>query len=279
MSSGSFRSVEAILPPRRPPRACAGCRRSRPDPRRPGRSRSPILPSSFTSCGDLGAGSARRAARARHQRRRHAEWASWTSETSRPSATRARRTPISMSSFNLRDVARAHRLADERALLRPPERVLDEGRQQPVGGVDERRASSSCPRACSSTFSYAIPAPWWMPSSVVSRLQTSSSTVPREAAGDQSEARDDQALVEDLHLEDLLLERVGLERHVRELVEVRVALGRAAGLLDQLQPRLGVARLVLHHRRVVELRLGVGRDVQELRTPSRRRACPPAAAA
>ena len=59
--------------------------------------------------------------------------------------------------------------------------------------------------------------------------------------------------------------RVGLEGHVRELVEVRVALGGAAGLDDELEPGLGVARLVLHHRRVVELRLGVGRDVQELR--------------
>ena len=48
-------------------------------------------------------------------------------------------------------------------------------------------------------------------------------------------------------------------------VQVRVALGDAADLVDQLQPPLGVARLVLHHRRVVELRLGIGRDVQELR--------------
>ena len=83
-------------------------------------------------------------------------------------------------------------------------------------------------------------------------------------ARDQPEARDDQPLVEDLHLEDLLLERVGLERHVRELVEVWIVLGGAADLADQLQPRLGMARLVLHHRRVVELRLGIGRDVQQL---------------
>ncbi len=84
-------------------------------------------------------------------------------------------------------------------------------------------------------------------------------------AGDEPEARDDQALVEDLHLEDLLLERVRLQRHVRELVEMRVALRDPADLADQLQPRLRVARLVLHHRRVVELGLVVGRDVQELR--------------
>src|SRR5262249_4649370 len=34
--------------------------------------------------------------------------------------------------FQLLDVARAHCLADEGAFLRPPEGVLDEGRQQPV---------------------------------------------------------------------------------------------------------------------------------------------------
>src|SRR6187397_21606 len=40
--------------------------------------------------------------------------------------------------LQLLDVSRAHRGTDERALLWPPERVLDEGRQQPVGSVDER---------------------------------------------------------------------------------------------------------------------------------------------
>ena len=54
-------------------------------------------------------------------------------------------------------------------------------------------------------------------------------------------------------------EQVGLEEHVRELVEVRIALALSADLADQPQPRLGVARLVLHHRGVVEARLGVGR--------------------
>ena len=98
-----------------------------------------------------------------------------------------------------------------------------------------------------------------MPSSIASRLQRSSSSVPARRAGDQAEARDDQPLEEDLHQEDLLLEHVGLEEHVRELVEVRVALALAADLADQLQPRLGVARLVLHHRRVVEARLRVRR--------------------
>src|SRR5262249_34585346 len=79
------------------------------------------------------------------------------------------------------------------------------------------------------------------------------------------ELGDDQPLEEDLHLEDLLLERVGVERHARELVEIRVALGRAADHRDQLQPRLRVARLVLHERRVVELRLVVRREREELR--------------
>ena len=87
---------------------------------------------------------------------------------------------------------------------------------------------------------------------------------PTRRAGDHAEARDDQPLVEHLHLEDLLLDRVGLERHVRELVQVRIALAGPSGFRDQLQPRLRVPRLVLHHRRVVELRLGIGRDVQKL---------------
>jgi heme-degrading monooxygenase HmoA len=84
-------------------------------------------------------------------------------------------------------------------------------------------------------------------------------------ARDQPEARDDQPLEEDLHQEDLLLEQVGLEEHVRELVEVRVALPLPADLADQPQPRLGVPRLVLHHRRVVEARLRVGRRREQLR--------------
>ncbi len=68
-----------------------------------------------------------------------------------------------------------------------------------------------------------------------------------------------------MHLEDFLLERLGLEGHLRELVEMGVALGGAADLGNQLQPRLGVARLVLHHRRVVELGLGLRRRREELR--------------
>ena len=81
---------------------------------------------------------------------------------------------------------------------------------------------------------------------------------PRRAGGDHPETRDDQALEEDLHQEHLFLERVEVEEHRCQLVQVRVALGLAAGRLGQLQPRLG-ARLVLRHRRVVEPRLGVRR--------------------
>ena len=89
-------------------------------------------------------------------------------------------------------------------------------------------------------------------------------SAPRRA-GDQPEPRDDQPLVEDLHQEDLLLECVRLEGRVRELVEVRIALGRAACFGHELQPRLGMTRLVLDHGRVVELCLDVRRNVEKLR--------------
>ena len=59
--------------------------------------------------------------------------------------------------------------------------------------------------------------------------------------GDQPEPGDDQALVEDLHEEDLLLERVRLERHVRQVVKVRIPFRCAARLPDELQPRLRMA--------------------------------------
>ena len=48
---------------------------------------------------------------------------------------------------------RAHRLADEGALLRPPERVLDEDRQQPVRRIDQRALRLLVARFWSSTFS------------------------------------------------------------------------------------------------------------------------------
>ena len=88
---------------------------------------------------------------------------------------------------------------------------------------------------------------------------------PPRRARDKPEARDDQPLEEHLHEEDLLLERVRLEEHVAKLVEMRVAFALPADLPDELEPRLGVARLVLHHRRVVEARLGIGSGIQELR--------------
>ena len=143
-------------------------------------------------------------------------------------------------------------------------RVLDEDREQPVRRVHERLLHLLA-RVLEQDALVGHPRAVVDP--VVGREPVAELLEHRPARGtcDQPEARDDQPLVEDLHLEDLLLERVRLERHVRELVEVRVALGDAADLVDQLEPRLGVARLVLHHRRVVELRLGVGRDVQELR--------------
>jgi hypothetical protein len=84
-------------------------------------------------------------------------------------------------------------------------------------------------------------------------------------AGNEAEAGDDEALVEDLHVDDLLLERLCLDLHFRELVEVGIGLSAPAGGVHELQPRLGVARLVLHHRRVVELRLVIGRHAKELR--------------
>ena len=57
---------------------------------------------------------------------------------------------------------------------------------------------------------------------------------PGRGARDHPEARDDQPLEEHLHQEDLLLERVEREEHRRELVEIRIALGLAAGLLQSL---------------------------------------------
>ena len=256
-------------PPLLQPRACAGGRSTRPGRRRPEPSRARSSPSSFDLLGDLGADPCGER-RALHQRRRHRgeENSSYgngrsTSLTSRPSDS-ARRTPISMSSLQPLDVARAHRVADEGALLRPPEGMLDEDRQEPVRSLDEVAL-----RLLVGVLKQHLLVRHAGPvmDAVVGRQPVAEVLEhgPARGASDQPEARDDQALVEDLHLEDLLLERVRLERHVRELVQVRVALRGAACLLDQLQPGLGVARLVLHHRRVVELRLRIGRDVQQLR--------------
>ena len=90
----------------------------------------------------------------------------------------------------------------------------------------------------------------------------------RSAGGarDQPKPRDDQAFEEHLHQEHLLLEQVELvQEHPSELIEVGVSLGGPADLPEELEPRLHVARLVLHHRRVVEPGLVMGRRVQKLR--------------
>ena len=186
-----------------------------------------------------------------------------TSETSRPEA---RRHPDPVADVLLQppDVRLAHHVPDPGALLRAPERVLDEDRQQLVGRVDEpvlRLLRRSLEQDALVGDAGAVV------DAVVDREPVAEILEHGAArrAGDQAEARDDQALEEDLHLEDLLLERLRLERHLRQLVEVGVALRDAAGLVRELQPRLDVAGLVLHHRRVVELRLAMRRQVEQLR--------------
>ena len=187
---------------------------------------------------------------------------SWMSETSRPERPREADAVLDVL-VQPPHVGVVHQLADELARLRPPERVLHEERQHPVRGLDQQvlrlvaRGREQHPLV---RHARAVVDPVVDREAVAEILEHGAA----RRARDQAEARDDQALVEHLHQEDLLLERVGLERHVRELVEVRVALAHAARLRDELQPALGVARLVLHHRRVVELRLGVGRDREEL---------------
>ena len=161
-------------------------------------------------------------------------------------------------------VAGLHGAADPGALARPPHRVRRELRQQPVRSVDELLVHLL--REVLEQHALVRHAGAVM--DAVVRGQAVADVFehgPPRRPCDHPEPRDDQPLVEDLHQEDLLLERVGLERQVGKVVEVRIALGRASGLRDQLEPRLGVTRLVLHHRRVVELRLDVGRDVQQLR--------------
>ena len=77
------------------------------------------------------------------------------------------------------DVRFPHDVSDPRALLRPPERVLDEDRQQRFAAFTSR-SFVFFDAPSSRTRSYATPELWWMPSSIVSRLQRSSSTVPRD---------------------------------------------------------------------------------------------------
>src|SRR5881409_611289 len=102
------------------------------------------------------------------------------------------------------DVARVHRAADEGTLLGAPERVLDEGRQQPVRGVDqllfrllggvlEQHLLVRHPRAVVDAVVRGQP--------VAEVLEHGAA----RRACDQAEARDDQAFVENLHLKDLFL--------------------------------------------------------------------------
>ena len=161
-------------------------------------------------------------------------------------------------------VARLHQVADELARLRPPERVRRELRQHPVGRRDQRVLHLPVRLLEQHTLvrhSRAVMDPVVDREPVADVLENR----PARRARDQPEARDDQPLEEDLHQEDLLLEGVRLEKHVTEPVEMRITLPFPAELGDQLQPGLGMARLVLHHRRVVELRLRIGGRVQQLR--------------
>ena len=161
-------------------------------------------------------------------------------------------------------VAGLHGAADPGALARPPHGVRRELGQQPVRSVDQLLVHLL--REVLKQHALVRHAGAVM--DAVVRGQAVANVFehrPPRRPCDHPEPRDDQPLVEHLHQEDLLLQRVGLERQVGKVVEVRIALGRASRFRDQLEPRLGVTRLVLHHRRVVELRLDVGRDVQQLR--------------
>ncbi len=161
-------------------------------------------------------------------------------------------------------IACFHQVPDHLARLRPPQRMLRELGQhsirrldqrplRPVGGMLEQHAFVR--------HAGAVVDPVVDREAVAEILEDR----PARRARDQPEARDDQPLEEDLHQEDLLLQRVRLEEHVAERVEVRITLALAPDLADQLEPRLGVARLVLHHRGVIEPRLGIGRRVEQLR--------------
>ena len=97
-----------------------------------------------------------------------------------------------------------------------------------------------------------------MPSSIASRRQRSSSTVPGVAFAIALNlgmiSRSKKTCIRKTFSSSVSAPITSFAISV----EVRVALPVPAGLGDQLQPRLGMARLVLHHRRVVQLRLGWG---------------------
>ena len=111
-----------------------------------------------------------------------------------------------------------------------------------------------------------MPAPWWMPSSTVSRLQMSSRTGPREERAIRRKRGMIRRSKKTCMRKTFSSSRSSSSRNMRaKLVQIGVALGHAADLAEELQPRLDVARLVLHHRLVVEPCLVVRSGVQELR--------------
>src|SRR5919106_2922759 len=161
-------------------------------------------------------------------------------------------------------IAAQHQAADPGALGRTPEHVLDEDREHPVRTADElllRLLRGALEEDALVGQARAVM------DAVVDREAVAKVLEHRPArrAGDQAEPGDDEALEEDLHEEDLLLQRVEVQLEVGELVEVGVALARPPRRLGQAQPGLDVARLVLRHRRVVELRLVMGSELEQLR--------------
>src|SRR5215213_8852664 len=107
--------------------------------------------------------------------------------------------------LQLLDVARAHHLADEGALLGSPERVLDERRQQPVRRVDEgglRLLVGTAQQHLLVRHARAVVDAIVGGEPVAEVFEHG----PARGAGDYPEARDDQPLLESLHLERLLFD-------------------------------------------------------------------------
>src|SRR3954464_1981280 len=138
------------------------------------------------------------------------------------------------------DVTRLHHAPDPRALPRSPEGVRCEFRQQTFRGVYEpalRLLVGVLEQNAFVRHAGAVVDPVVRGQPVADLLEDGAA----RRARDQPEAPDDQPLVEHLHQEDFFLEGVRLERHVREVVEMRVAFGRTADFGDELEPGLGVA--------------------------------------
>src|SRR5215468_4075903 len=92
-------------------------------------------------------------------------------------------------------VARQHRAADERTLLGPPEGVLDERRQEAVGGVDQallRLLGGALEEDALVRHPGPVVDPVVGSQAVAEVLEHGAA----RAAGDQAESRDDQPLVE-----------------------------------------------------------------------------------